>query len=113
MPPETSAHDFRALVGGPPALHNACIHIDDPVFADALLLVEPPLDLPIGTCGRGRKDFDRQQQGPDLTPPLYAPLVGRNGQDKEIGLDEHVSMEGDVGRRGQDLRPWLVLEIIR
>src|SRR5438132_38695 len=50
-----------ALVGGPPALHNACIHIDNPVFTDALLLVEPPLDLPIGTCGRGRKDFDRQQ----------------------------------------------------
>ena len=112
MPPETSAHDLRALVGGSPALHNAGIHIDDPVFADALLL-EPPLDLPIGTCGGGRKDFNRQHQGTDLTPTEHSPLVGRNGQDKEIGLDEHVSMEGDVGRRGQDLRPWLVLEIIR
>src|SRR5882762_2048479 len=90
MPPETGAYDLGALV-----------------------LVEPPFHLSIGTCGRGRKDFDREQQRPDLTPPEYSPLVGRNGQDKEIGLDQHVSLEGDVGRRGQDLRPRLVLEIIR
>src|SRR5882757_4180891 len=113
MPPEISAHDLRALVGGPPALHNARIHVDDPVFANALLLVKPPLDLPIGTCGRGRKNFNRQHQGVDLTPPWHSSLVGRNGQDKEVRLDEHVSMEGDVGGRDQDLRPWLVLEIIR
>lgn len=58
LPGQLLGKDLRSLVLWAPPLDEPRVHVHDPILRHALSLVQPSLDVPVGTGGGGRQNLD-------------------------------------------------------
>src|SRR6185437_16923210 len=111
-PHETIARHLRAIVFWMPALDQSRIEIDNPILGNACALIAPPLELAIVSRRRRREDLHDEAQFDDVAP-IAEPRSGSGPINEQIGLEDLVVAERDIGGRAQDssdsgfAKPWV------
>ena len=96
------AGELVAIAGEEMLLEHALLWVDDPVFGHAAPRVELPLLLAIEHRARGGEDLDHEV-GHTVDAARRDDPPPRGEDEDEIGLDDVVGRELEIGRRVEDL----------
>ena len=104
-PFDQRAENLRSVVVGTPSLEHASVEVDDPIFRDAIALIQRALLHPVALCTRRREYFGRKHQALDRIAAAKSRDFFRR-HDKDVGLNGSTGFQVDVARRdGREPEP--------